>query len=529
MIRLFLRFAVIVALAGAIAWLADRPGVLTVDWLDYRIEAPLAVGLAVLFAAFVLCLWLYGLARKTFRAPGTMSGFFRARRNRRGYDSLSRGIIAIGAGDLQAARRHAQIAARSLQEEPLARLLEVQTAQLSGDSKRVTHLFEAMSKTDDTRLLGLRGLFNQARQSGDFIKAGKIAAEALEVSAGLPWASNAILAGQCAERNWAGAAATLEAQRRNRLIDQGTANRKLAVVMTAQALEQEKVAPVAALQLALKAHKLDPSLVPAAVAAARIHAAQGQARRAARVIEQTFRINPHADLVRVYAYQKSGASPRDRLKKADDLVQKYGGGEEGAVGAAEAAIAALDWARAKDILDGFIEERPRARLCALMAEIAEGEGDKGLAREWLARGMRAPPDPKWTADGMVSDQWQPVSPATGELGAFQWKVPVERLSFDGAAERPALPTAEEPRKVLVETTPQAELQSEQVPHESVAAEAAEPLKSTTDAKTEEPKPKNEAPGGLPKIPVPDDPGTERDDEVRAGGQPDYWARRLSGS
>jgi HemY protein len=337
------------------------------------------------------------------------------------------------------------------------------------------------------------------------------------------------LAAQCAERNWAGAAATLEAQRRNRVIDQGTANRKLAVVLTAQALEQEKISPQAALQLALKAHKLDPALVPAAVAAARIYATQGQARKAARVIERTFRINPHADLVRVYAYQKSGASPRERLKKADDLVQKFGGGEEGAVGAAEAAIVALDWARAKDILDGFLEERPRARLCSLMAEIAEGEGDKGLAREWLARGMRAPPDPKWTADGMVSDQWQPVSPVTGELGAFQWKVPVERLSFDGAAETPALPIAEEPSKTAVETEQPPDLPSEQVPDESVAADVAEPAKPTIGAKAEERRPVSMASGTLPKIPVPDDPGTERDEEARAGGQPDDWARRLSGS
>jgi HemY protein len=529
MIRLFFRFAIIVALAGAIAWLADRPGVLRVDWLDYRVEAPLAVGLAVLFAAFVFCLWLYGLVRKTFRVPGTMSGFFRTRRYRRGYESLSRGIIAIGAGDLMAARRHAQIAARSLQEDPLARLLEVQTAQLSGDSKRVAQLFEAMAKTDETRLLGLRGLFNQARQSGDFIKAGKIAAEALKISAGLPWASNAILAAQCAERNWAGAAATLEAQRRNRLIDQGAANRKLAVVLTAQALEQEKISAPAALQLALKAHKLDPALVPAAVAAGRIYASQRQARKSARVIEQTFRINPHADLVRVYAYQKSGASPRERLKKADDLVQKFGGGEEGAIGAAEAAIAALDWARAKDILDGFLEERPRARLCALMAEIAEGEDDKGLAREWLARGMRAPPDPKWTADGMVSDQWQPVSPVTGELGAFQWKVPVERLSFDGADAAPALPTAEEPSKTAVEMAQPVEPKSEQVPNNSVAADVAEPVKPTIASGPEDRRPMNAASGALPKIPVPDDPGTERDEEAIAGRQPDDWARRLSGS
>ena len=111
-----------------------------------------------------------------------------------------------------------------------------------------------------------------------------------------------------------------------------------------------------------------------------------------------------------------------------------------------------------------------------MAEIAEGEGDKGLAREWLARGMRAPPDPKWTADGMVSDQWQPVSPVTGELGAFQWKVPVERLSFDGAAEAPAFPTAEEPSKAEIEAEQPAE--SEHVPVDSDAADTAEPAKPT---------------------------------------------------
>ena len=69
-----------------------------------------------------------------------------------------------------------------------------------------------------------------------------------------------------------------------------------------------------------------------------------------------------------------------------------------------------------------------------MAEVAEAEGDKGLAREWLARGMRAPADPKWTADGMISDQWQPVSPVSRELGAFQWKVPVERLAYESGAD-----------------------------------------------------------------------------------------------
>ena len=64
-------------------------------------------------------------------------------------------------------------------------------------------------------------------------------------------------------------------------------------------------------------------------------------------------------------------------------------------------------------------------VASLMADIEAGEtGDQGKAREWLARGLRAARDPAWTADGLVSAEWEPTSPVTGKLDAFEWKVPV---------------------------------------------------------------------------------------------------------
>ena len=68
------------------------------------------------------------------------------------------------------------------------------------------------------------------------------------------------------------------------------------------------------------------------------------------------------------------------------------------------------------------------RVATLMARI-EGEqhADKGRVREWLARAVNAPRDPAWTADGFVADRWMPVSPVTGALDAFQWRVPVEAV------------------------------------------------------------------------------------------------------
>jgi HemY protein len=68
----------------------------------------------------------------------------------------------------------------------------------------------------------------------------------------------------------------------------------------------------------------------------------------------------------------------------------------------------------------------------------------------LFRSVRAPRDPAWTADGIVSDEWEPVSPVTGRLDAFEWKVPVASnarpapLAPGNLTAPPALPPAEAP-------------------------------------------------------------------------------------
>jgi HemY protein len=67
-----------------------------------------------------------------------------------------------------------------------------------------------------------------------------------------------------------------------------------------------------------------------------------------------------------------------------------------------------------------------------MAQLEEAEtGDIGRARQWMARAVHAALDPAWTADGLIAESWMPVSPATGRLDAFQWRVPVAELTPRG--------------------------------------------------------------------------------------------------
>ena len=127
-----------------------------------------------------------------------------------------------------------------------------------------------------------------------------------------------------------------------------------------------------------------------------------------------------------------------------------------------------------------------------MADIEQADTrNVGKVREHLARALRAPRDPAWTADGMVSQRWLPVSPVTGRIDAFEWKVPVERLS-------PAIDYVPEP----IEEAPVIELKPVIATPAIITAPAPRPvLALVPDSATQNAA---LAPIGM----VPDDPGVK---------------------
>lgn len=515
MLRVLIIFAVICVLAAVTAVFADYPGELRVSWLGYELKTSFMLGVGAVLAVVLVLLALAGLLRGLIGMPGAISGFFRTRRQMRGLEALSKGVLAAGAGDAEAAARYSQQASRILTNEPLAQLLKAQAAQLGGDRKTVKRVFESMLQDTETEALGLRGLFVQARQDGDLDQARLHAERAFALSPRLGWAARAVLALQTSEKDWPAVEATLDLCRRNKLMDTDEANRKKAVVTTARAADLEETAPERALDLALAAHKAAPDLVPAAVVAGRLLAATGQTRKAGRVLEKTWALSPHPEIAEIYAAAKAGASPKERLKRMRALVRKSDGGDEGPIALAGAAVAAREWQEAREALAPLTRERPSARVCTLMAEIEEGEnGDEGRMREWLARAVGAPGDPVWTADGFTSEVWRPSSPVTGELDAFQWKVPVEGLHYHGGSDHGALPARsgrDEP-----------ETQPDDPGPDDGAPEPAEQASGPADQPKPKAAAKPEPAEGKPDEPeiyvpprAPDDPGPEPQDEATA--------------
>jgi len=495
MIQVVLFLITVALIAAGFVWLADRPGDVVITWLGYHVETSVLLLLLAVAALVVIGVMFWSVARAIWRSPEQVSLFFRHRRAMKGYLAISRGLVAIGSGDARLARRSADEAARLSPGDPLTLLLTAQSAQLAGDRVGAERAFHEMTRHDNTKLLGLRGLYIEAQRRNDAVTARRVAEQAAEADPALAWAGQAVLDDRCAQGDWSGALKSLDAMRSS--LDKNEYRRKRAVLLTAQALALEESDRDAARLAALDAVKLAPGLVPAAAFAGRRLAEAGDQRRAGKVLIAAWRLNPHPDIAEAYADLRPGDTARARLARMQSLAEKSpedsAAIREGAIAVARTAIDAREFKIAREALSPYLNA-PSKRIATLMAEIEETEhGDEGRVREWLGRAMRAAPDPVWTADGVVSDRWLPVSPR-GRLDGYEWRVPLAEIGMTH-------PVVDAPPPPLPELKPSA-------PIEIKAVAPTEPPSSVvTPPPKPAPKPVAAEPV-MPLIQVPDDPGPD---------------------
>jgi HemY protein len=501
MIRIVVFLIVAGAAAFAVTLLADRPGDVVITWLGQRIEMSLMVlaGAIVLLMAVIGIVW--SIARAILRSPMMLSNMVRNRRGVRAYEAISSGLIAVGAGDVLAAHKFSVEVNRIAAGEPLALLLTAQAAQLAGDRDGADRAFRAMASRADTKALGLHGLFVEAQRRNDPVSARAYAEEAARSTPTLSWAGRAVLEFRCAASDWAGALALLE--RNKQALDKTDYRRQRAVLLTAQAIAGQDSDRDNARLAVLEAVKLAPTLVPAAALAGRMLAEAGELRKASRIVAKAWRANPHPDLALTYSELRFGDAARDRLARVEALTKKTPGNPEAALAIARAALDAREFGKARAALAPY-QSAPTRRVCLLMAELERSErNDEGRAREWMARALHAAPDPQWTADGYVSVRWLPISPVTGRLDAFEWRVPLTgmvaapviepeapRVGPDEALPKPVAPAPTDGNAVSASAP--------------TAPEAPRRRSNRTPPKTEP---------VIPLVHAPDDPGPESSEEA----------------
>lgn len=451
MTRLIFFVLLVLALGAGFAWLADRPGELSIVWQGQQIAMSLMVAATIAVSLMTAVIFLWWLARVIWTSPHAIQRHFRARKRDRGYQALSTGLIAAGAGDAAGARKMLTRTKGLINadQEPLVHLLEAQAALIEGHHDEARRKFELMADDPETRALGLRGLYLEARRLGAAEAARQYAERAAEKAPQLPWAADAVLEERAQTGEWDQALRLLDQHRPTSDEERKQADRRKVVLLTASAAAKldSEPDPKTARDDALAALKIDETFIPAGLIAAKAYLREGNLRKAAHILERLWKAEPHPDVARLFIHARTGDSPIDRLKRAEKLEALRPNNAETLFAVGQAALDARKFTLARTKAEAAARLAPNERAFLLLADIEDAEtGDQGRIRHWMNQALKAPRDPAWTADGVTSPVWLPVSPVTGKLDAFQWRTPVSE--WQGPIEEGAVNSAEEAIRTL---------------------------------------------------------------------------------
>ncbi len=440
MTRAMLLFAQIVVLVAAAVALAWRPGRVAIEWGAWRVDASvgfLAFVVAVIIVVAVVISRFWGAIR---RAPGHFLESRRMSRRQRGYKALTQGMVAVAAGDVQEARRAARKADALLDEPPLTMLLSAQAAQLGGEETAARRYFEAMLDHPDTAFLGVRGLLMQAIKGGDKAEALLLAERAYKLRPETEWVVDQLFELQVESALWSEANETIATAIRRKTLPAANARRRRAAVLVEHSRLAEAEGDLdTALSRAREAHDLDPGLVPATLALARLFRARDRAARAVRLIEEAWARGPTPELASAYGALIEDADPLARVKRFQRLFSFRPDHRESHIALAEASLAARLWGEARKHLAGAAGTAPTARVCRLMAELEELEsGDMAASRQWLARATTAVPDEAWVCSdcGAVAGSWSALCGNCNAFGSLAWQLPPRAMRLPAPASAP---------------------------------------------------------------------------------------------
>ncbi len=185
LIKVLLFVAAIAGLTYGAGVLMDTGGGIRIDMLgmEYTLK-PLAaaITLLLLLAGLWLLLKLVGLLVAVLRFLNgdetAISRYFDRNRERKGYQALTDGLMALASGEGRVALSRATKADKLLDRPELTTLLIAQAAEMSGDTKRASEAYKLLLDDNKSRFVGVRGLMRQKMAEGDTATALKLAEKA---------------------------------------------------------------------------------------------------------------------------------------------------------------------------------------------------------------------------------------------------------------------------------------------------------------------------------------------------------------
>ena len=419
------------ALIALAVWIADRPGTVRIDWVEYTITVHTGLFLLALLAAFLLTLFIYQTIKTFVGLPSSVRRYNEIKAREKGYTALTQGLTAVAAGDTKAAVAQSKKAMKLLDGDTgLPLLLQAQAARLDGREEDARESFVALLEDKDASFLGVRGLLQAALDGGDDKGALALAERALELHPKQGWILKITYDLQLKLQQWYRAEKVLARAEKSGAMSAEKAKSDRVALYLAQAEKDLADGHRAdATLMVKKALKLDPGFTPASMMMADVHVKDGAAKKAQTVILKTWKTQPRGALAVYWMGLLDEEKAKDHLAKLRWIEKLLKANGESAAGLRLAGIAATEaglWGEARGYFARAEELGPSASLYKRWAELEErSTHDEEKVRTLLEKAASAPGDKVWVCreTGNVYERWHPVAQPHGSFNTIVWDVP----------------------------------------------------------------------------------------------------------
>ncbi len=438
MIKTLWSFAKVAIFIGVSIWLVSQPGEMDFNFLSYDVNIQTGVFLLILAVFILLALYILRLIRAVFSVPKAIVEYRDGYRHRVGYLSLTRGLVAVAAGDAAKAAHYSKETQKLLKGQTgLPLLLEAQAARLRGNEGVAKDRFEALLENKDMAFLGMRGLMRSALDAGDYKQALKHARSALKLHPSQGWILKIVYALEIKNRHWEEVLKLgKRIEKKNVMPSTKIVSDRIAIHLMRYDYDKEQGDNNTALRELKMAYKLNPSFVPTVQRMAAYCMDGKKNKKATKLVEDAWKVNPHPALAQIWD-QLSPVKGKDlnvrKLAWFEKLIDLDAHSAEGHIAAAKAAMKLEFWGEAKAHLMAAEKLYPTTQIFHMRAVVEQNitHNDDGVETV-LERVGEAMPSKVWTCKetGMVYDEWSPIAMPHEGFNTISWDVPMAHVISD---------------------------------------------------------------------------------------------------
>ncbi len=428
MIKLITFFVLTALFSVVMAWFADNNGEVSMEWLGYQIDTSVMFLVCVFGAVLVVVSVLISALRK-------WQTRHEEKRSTLALTELTRGFAALETGDLRmakhATKRASKLVGHKKNDQPIIHLLEANIFKQEGNQDEATKHYAHLLEHEDTEMVALRGLLQQATEKGNYDEALRLAEKAARIQPDSVAVITLLLGLYKRQGDWEKFDKQLEKVKRSVKRAKLTQNpldweheKALSCYMLAQkSYAREEYA--LAYDLLEESLKHDMSFMPAAIAACAWYEQAGKDKKIAALIEKIWRKIPQPQLSACYVALGEATTVR-QTRRAAKLYKLNGDTLESQMVMARAYLANEEYRSAREYLKDAIArfDGLTVESCELMEEIerkAEHPNEDEIAL-WQQKRLNAHANPTWYCESCLTEHvtWQVTCHHCGAVDKIHW-------------------------------------------------------------------------------------------------------------